>query len=689
MSAPGKSSRRVFVIMPFDRGGTRNEGQLTTFFQNNIKRPIERAELKHRYEVNRSGQTFDITAEIIRDLCQADIVIADLSGAEPNPNVMYELGVRLAIAETPVILIREKKPENKRIFDIHGFYTHDYDPYDYGALEKHLIEKLARLEAGEESYTNPVFRLIREELARVNPGLTSVTPEQQREFALRGVRAVAGELERAFGPYGVGLAVVTPDRGVLLHRHGASIALAMESANPFEEAGIRAMATCAHTQMAELGDGTKLSVIIGRALIDAGVEAIKAGLAFRDLEPHLASAMSVATSRLRAFGSATTGARARDVVETAGKGVLDFDLITAIERAGPNGIVSIDEGGLGEPSVVEEVDHPVFDRGAIHSNLLAESPGRRLILDDCSVLVCLAKLSSVKDMSSILQLAVKVNRPMLLVASDVEGDALSTLLVNVERRVVRCAAIKVPGGRQQATGVLKDLAVLTGATIIDPTLGYRLDDVHEDYLGGADRVVVTVHQTDLFGGHGDAKAVRARVEALKSAASRAVEHDRWVLVERIARLAGAIVTVRVGGSTADEVREKLYRARSAQSAFVAAVATGWVPGGGATLLLASAALEDLGASDETRRVATGIVRKALEAPLLTLVPSGVTPADIASQVKARGFGFGYNVKKGTVEDLAVAGIIDPVGVILRAAEIAHTSARAFFQTGAWHIQSDR
>jgi len=159
---------RVFVIMPFTQTPTRNEAQLTSFFKKNIQEPIEHAgdRLANRYSVYRSGQAFNINAEIVKDLYRSDIVIADLSGPDPNPNVMYELGVRLAVSERPVILIREIHHQNKETFDIHGFYAFEYDPFDYGSLEDHLLAKLARFATGEETYDNPILTLIREQRAR-------------------------------------------------------------------------------------------------------------------------------------------------------------------------------------------------------------------------------------------------------------------------------------------------------------------------------------------------------------------------------------------------------------------------------------------------------------------------------------------------------------------------------------------
>lgn len=180
----------IFVIMPFVQTPTRDQGQLTSFFENNIKRPIEEASLDCEYKVWRSGEKFNITDEIIKDLFKADIVIADLSGEYPNPNVMYELGVRLTLSDKPVILIREKNPSNKKVFDVDSYYIHPYDPLKYSDLERHLIEKLRRFEKGEEQFESPVKKVLHNELILSQSSLNSLSESQQKDVVLRGAKII-------------------------------------------------------------------------------------------------------------------------------------------------------------------------------------------------------------------------------------------------------------------------------------------------------------------------------------------------------------------------------------------------------------------------------------------------------------------------------------------------------------------
>jgi hypothetical protein len=400
MSRHESAGKTVFVIMPFVNTETRNAAQLTAFFENNIKRPIEAAELMFRYEVYRSGETFDITTQIIRDLCKANIVIADLSGNYPNPNVMYELGVRLAISDQPVILIREGQAANQRIFDIYGFYTHSYDPFNYYSLEEHLVEKLRRWEAREEPYTNPHLEIIRTEIARINPDLTNVAPSRQRELALRGVRAVSNNIERAFGPYGAGLAVQSNNAGILLEMRGIGIARGMKSANPFEEAGIRLMAGAAINMLDEFGDGTKLPIIMSHTLIDDSVAAMQRGLAARDLLDGIRKGMGVAKSQIENLGM--EGRKyARAVAITAAKNQIDADVVDALLQAGTNSFVSIEQK-QGNGTTVEKVDHMVVDEGAIHPDFVVDCPQQRCTFDDCAILIYAGKIRTLQELLPIL-----------------------------------------------------------------------------------------------------------------------------------------------------------------------------------------------------------------------------------------------------------------------------------------------
>ncbi|MGE4162508.1 MAG: chaperonin GroEL [Vicinamibacterales bacterium] len=673
--------------MPFIDGGSRNEAQLTAFFENNIKRPIESADLRDRYEVYRSGQSFDINAEIIRDLCRADIVVADLSGVDPNPNVMYELGVRLATSVRPVILIREQQTDNRRIFDIYGFYTHPYDPYDYRPLEGHLIEKLRRWEAGDEPYTNPVLNIIRAELATSAPDLSDVAPAQQQELALHGVRAVATAIRRAYGPDGVGLGVDSRGGGVRLERRGIEIARAIRSANPFEEAGIRLMAGAAAQLVEKGGDGSKLPVIVSHALIEEALAAIGRGAARSELLNGISKAIAAAVDYLRQ--SSVDGADCgRAVVDTASHGRLEIDVWAAFTSAGPNGIVLVEES-RGASSSVTRVDHMTLDRGALHPELVTCYPRHECVLDGCAILLYASKVTSMQELLPLLEVVARRGQPLLIVADDVAGEALATLIVNVKKGTLLCVAVRAPRSEGRRREILQDLAILTGATLLDPEAGANLGTAASQHLGSADKVIVGRDQTEIVGGRGDHRALQEHVDVLRATAKSASPYDAALLRARIANLVGSVVTIHLGATTPQEMHVKRYRTESSLHAAAAAVIAGGVPGGGRTLQMASHALKQLAVHSDGEQVGVDATRVALQEPLRAIAVAGGTDSDaLIGELLRADPNVGFNAVTRSTEDLAVAGVMDPTSVLIDALLVAESTARTFLETGSWNIRSD-
>ena len=249
-----KPEKVIFVIMPFTETPTRNKEQLSSFFEDIIKRPIESEEFKNKYKVRRSDETFNITEQIIKDLFAADIVIADLSGRQPNPNVMYELGVRLALTDKPVILMRENHPENRNVFDITGFYAHPYDPYKYPELQKHLIEKIRRFETGEEVYESPILKVIGGNVALQHSAIRELSSEKQLDHILQGIQLVAKYSAIAFGPYGRQLSFSLGDWDITT-RAGFDIVNNITDEDLLKKIGIQKVSSLASEIKTKVGDG--------------------------------------------------------------------------------------------------------------------------------------------------------------------------------------------------------------------------------------------------------------------------------------------------------------------------------------------------------------------------------------------------------------------------------------------------
>jgi chaperonin GroEL len=674
--------------MPFVRGGTRNETQLTAFFNNHLKRSIENAQLQFGYRVDRSGQAFDITTEIIRDICRADIVIADLSGEAPNPNVMYELGVRLAVSELPVILIREKIPENRRIFDIYGFFTFEYDPYDYVSLEEHLITKIASLENGAEPYDNPVLRLIREQTALMAPDPTALAPERQKELVLHGIRFASDAVERAYGPHGSALAVDSTVGDTILIRRGGDLLKNVVSSNPFEARGVRLLADAAQQMHSEMGDGSKLPVLLARSIIENGLDAIRSGLFPPDLMRGIDQGVEAVSHSIRAL-SLPVGNKRGDVARTAAKNArFDLDKVGLVLNRGANDLVLIEDGGFGAGTLEVTVSEGFeFDRGPVTPDFI---PHGRVELTDCLVLLYAHRVSHVSEILPILSEIAKLGQSLLVVADDVEGEALATLILNRHKGTLNAIPVKAPsyGGRRPE--VMQDLAVYTGAEIVSNLRGYTLLAMTTGQLGRAERVVIEQNRTVLIGGGGRREEVSAREEMLRAQIQATInDYDREMLRVRLARLSGRMVTVTLRGGNPNEVRQRRYELEAALDAVTRANLSGCVPGGGTALIRAKAAIEAVPREGNAHSAGLRAVSSALEAPLRTLVKNtGRSPDEVVAQVLGNERpNIGFNAASSEVADVWEAGIIDPSAVLARAVEIAGSTARMFLEAGSWAIGS--
>lgn len=682
MSDTAKEAKRVFVIMPFTRTVTRNEAHLRSFFENNIQGPIEAANLLYSHTVHRSGETFDITAEIVRDVCRADIVIADLSGTMPNPNVMYELGLRLAVSDLPVILIRESHPNNERVFDITGFYTFDYDTLDYSSLEKHIVGKIGRLERGEETYINPVSQIIRGEVAKLNASHTRLNFEQQRALVLEGLATIDAVVAGAYGPLGKGVLVTAAGGVGHVELRGSAIAASQRSSNVLEEKGIRFAAQAALEIGEDIGDGTKLPVLLAVDMIRGCVELEEFGATRDEIGDGMLRAVDVARGVIR--GMTIKEEVDYGVALTAAKSDLDIDVAGAVRMAGPRGFVTIDDQP-GATTTVSAIDGFWWERGAIDEEFVSECAERTCNLDDVCVLVSFTKIGGMRELLPLLEEVARAQAPLLIVAPDYDDEATATLLTNVKAGRINALAVRGDATGRRAVEFFRDLSIFTGCEFINSQLGLRLENARLLQLGRARRVTVTPNSTCIQGGNGDTGKLERHIRQLEQDAGSLEGFDHEKAVERVARLGGIQVTIGVGGRTTQDRRINRYRVESALRALAAATASGAVPGAGLALFRAASSIMEAADGSESEVAGFRVVANALKRPLrVLLTTAGVDVESTCARIAENSASpLGLNVRTREVVDLRAAGILDPSDLLIRAVEIATDTARSFLETGSW------
>lgn len=667
-------SQSVFVIMPFIESPTRGKEQLTSFFENNIKRPIETADLQGDYFVYRSGDAFNITDKIIEDLYDADIVIADLSGHLPNPNVMYELGVRLAISNKPVILIREDHPENRNIFDISQFYIFPYDPLDYAALQTHLIAKLGRFESGEEPYRSPVREVLRLRLAAERAAAADLAPEEQRRMALQGIMRVGNAVRSALGPRGRTIRRRNTSGEVTRARRGVEIARAVESPQSAEQAGIDLCRELAEDVEAAVGDGTKICLRLFAALIEEGDKLVRAGSSWTTVVEVIEKSAEDARGSLTAAAWKASRDDVLAVARTAsGSRTIASEVVRLIQDIGPDGLVKLEHGQAADDET-KVTDGILLPAGYVNDRLLADTDGGAWARRSACVLLYCHKITDRRDLLPILEKMAHETIPLLIVAKDVSGDALATVEVNNQHGCTDVMVVRVPSFGGHAVDILEDLAVYTGGSVISEERGSRLEEVTESDLGRAGHIMVDRTSTLVSGGDGDQTTIRAYASRLRAISEDMAEHDADRARERIAMLIGRIGAVAVGGATADD-RRRRYVAwwsglRAAREAWAAPV----MLGSGKPLAQAVA------------RVTEGdAFLSASRAPLEALAENaGLDVRKTREDVLGLDDdGMSLDAATGKIADLRSEGVLDSVAVWDRAIEVAVSGVRTFFETDQW------
>jgi chaperonin GroEL len=507
--------------------------------------------------------------------------------------------------------------------------------------------------------------------------------ETARRALERGVDQLAAAVVVTLGPRGRHVVLSKSFGGPTITNDGVTIAREIDLEDPFENLGVQLAKTAATKTNDVAGDGTTTATVLAQALVSEGLRNLAAGANPTALGAGMAAASEKITAVLRERATPVDGKRGiASVGAVASRDQEIGDLIgEAMEKVGQDGVITVEESST-LATELEITEGLQFDKGYLSPYFVTDSESMEAVLEDAYVLLHREKISAISDLLPLLEKVAESGKPLLVVAEDLEGEALSTVVVNAIRKTLRICAVKAPFFGDRRKAFLDDLAAATGATVVNPEVGLKLSEAGLDALGSVRRAVVTKDATTLVEGGGDKAAVDARVSQIRREIDDTdSDWDREKLQERLAKLAGGIAVIKVGAATETELKERKHRIEDAVSATRAAVEEGIVPGGGAALLHASAELADgLGRTgDEATGVA--LVRRALSAPLRAIVSNGgLEGAVVAAKVADGDWTTGFDAATETYGDLMAAGIIDPVKVTRSALENAVSIARMVLTT---------
>jgi chaperonin GroEL len=492
----------------------------------------------------------------------------------------------------------------------------------------------------------------------------------------RGVDAVADAVSVTLGPRGRNVVIDKRFGSPLITNDGVTIARDLDFKDHFENMGAQLLKEIAVKTNDIAGDGTTTAAVLGRALITEGLRNLAAGASPTELRRGMLAAADAVTAAVRDQSHPVAGnddLRRVATISSGDEGIGTM-IAEAFERVGREGVVTIEEGN-GIDTEVEVVEGMQFDRGYVSPYLVTDQKTMEALLDRPAILVTDAKITAVADLLPSLELVVQAGRPLLIIAEDVQAEALATLVVNRLRGSFTAVAVKAPAFGDRRSAMLEDIAVVSGSTVISEKVGLRLDAVRLEQLGGAERVLVTKENTTILQGAGDRAAVNARAEEIRRQIEETEsEWDREKLQERLARLVGGIAVVKVGAATEVEMKERKARDEDALAAVRAALEDGYVVGGGVALLRAVPAIDALSLGDDA---ATGarIVRRALQAPLRIIAANaGFDGATVANHVAELSGEEGFDARTGDFANLVERGVIDPTKVVVSA--LAHATSIA-------------
>ncbi len=513
-----------------------------------------------------------------------------------------------------------------------------------------------------------------------------------RSRMLHGIDTMANAVKVTLGPKGRNVLIEKSFGAPRISKDGVTVAKDIELTDKFENMGAQMMREVASRTADEAGDGTTTATVLAQAIVREGAKSVAAGMNPMDLKRGVDMAVDAVIAELhkrsRKVAGETEIAQVGTISANGAKDIGEM-IAQAMQKVGNEGVITVEEAKslATELDVVEGMQ---FDRGYLSPYFVTNADKMNVELDDPYILLHEAKLSNLQAMLPILESVVQSGRPLLIVAEDVEGEALATLVVNKLRGGLKIAAVKAPGFGDRRKAMLEDMAILTGGQVISEDLGIKLENVSLDMLGGAKRVVINKEDTTIVDGAGKQKDIAARCDQIRQQADETTsDYDREKLQERLAKLAGGVAVIHVGGATETEVKEKKDRVEDALNATRAAVQEGIVPGGGTALLYATRALKNLTGENDDQQVGIGIVRRALQWPLRQIVENaGVDGAVVAGKLlEQKDPSYGFDAQTDTYTDLIKAGIIDPTKVVRTALQDAASIAGLLVTTEAMVAES--
>ncbi len=510
--------------------------------------------------------------------------------------------------------------------------------------------------------------------------------DDARTRMMQGINILANAVKVTLGPKGRNVVLEKSFGAPTVTKDGVSVAKEIELKDKFENMGAQMVKEVASQTSDVAGDGTTTATVLAQAMVREGLKSVAAGMNPMDLKRGIDKAVEATVAQLKAISKPCSDNKEIAQVGTisANSDASIGDIIAeAMAKVGKEGVITVEEGS-GLDNELDVVEGMQFDRGYLSPYFINNQQNQNVELEDPYILLHDKKISNIRDLLPVLEAVAKGGKPLLIIAEDIEGEALATLVVNSMRGIIKVAGVKAPGFGDRRKAMLQDIAILTGGTVISEEVGLSLEKTTLNELGTAKKVVVTKEETTIIDGAGDAEAIKGRVEQIRAQIEETTsDYDKEKLQERLAKLAGGVAVIKVGAATEVEMKEKKARVEDALHATRAAVEEGIVAGGGVALLRALAGIGDIDAANHDQEVGVQIALRAMQEPLRQIVANaGGEPSVVLAKVADGEGNFGYNAATGEYGDLVAMGVLDPTKVTRSALQNAASVAGLMITTEA-------